>query len=267
MPPPFSFFRRSGREAPARLEFLVDTHCHILPALDDGATDLETCLEMARAMVAAGYTDIIATPHWREGVWMSPADEIRRTVETVNAELERQGVPLTVHPGNEVFLGPAAEEGISSDALLTMGDRGSHVLVELPLSGLVPGFAELSFRLQTTGRMPILAHPERYRTVQDDPDLVEEWVDGGCLMQLDLGSLAGMNGRACKRCSAELLERRLFHVAGTDLHDLCGDPDLPTRLVEALVKTAGRDRALRLLHDNPRSLLSGTRPGEASHGQ
>jgi len=45
---------------------VIDLHSHILPGLDDGATDLAGALEIARAAVADGITAIAATPHVRE---------------------------------------------------------------------------------------------------------------------------------------------------------------------------------------------------------
>jgi protein-tyrosine phosphatase len=44
---------------------LVDLHCHVLPALDDGARDLEDALAMARQAERDGIAVICATPHIR----------------------------------------------------------------------------------------------------------------------------------------------------------------------------------------------------------
>ena len=42
---------------------LIDLHCHILPAIDDGAADGAEALAMARLAVADGIATIVATPH------------------------------------------------------------------------------------------------------------------------------------------------------------------------------------------------------------
>src|SRR5262249_60455385 len=42
---------------------MVDIHSHILPGLDDGSQSLEESVEMLKMAVAAGTTDIVATPH------------------------------------------------------------------------------------------------------------------------------------------------------------------------------------------------------------
>jgi protein-tyrosine phosphatase len=42
---------------------MVDIHCHLLPALDDGAETLAISLAMAEDAIADGITHVIATPH------------------------------------------------------------------------------------------------------------------------------------------------------------------------------------------------------------
>src|SRR5580765_3096040 len=49
---------------PADLSGLVaDMHNHLIPGIDDGATDLESSIVMIRAMHELGYRKFIATPH------------------------------------------------------------------------------------------------------------------------------------------------------------------------------------------------------------
>ncbi|MFZ1574250.1 MAG: CpsB/CapC family capsule biosynthesis tyrosine phosphatase [Chromatiaceae bacterium] len=42
---------------------MIDLHCHMLPGIDDGPTELETALEMTRVAVADGITLTACTPH------------------------------------------------------------------------------------------------------------------------------------------------------------------------------------------------------------
>ncbi|HEU4658945.1 MAG TPA: CpsB/CapC family capsule biosynthesis tyrosine phosphatase, partial [Capillimicrobium sp.] len=42
---------------------MIDLHCHILPAIDDGPADVAGSLAMARAHLAAGVERVAATPH------------------------------------------------------------------------------------------------------------------------------------------------------------------------------------------------------------
>ena len=42
---------------------MVDIHCHILPALDEGATEESVAQEMAAMAAADGISHSVATPH------------------------------------------------------------------------------------------------------------------------------------------------------------------------------------------------------------
>ncbi|MDE6767253.1 MAG: capsular polysaccharide biosynthesis protein, partial [Eubacterium sp.] len=43
---------------------LVETHCHILPAVDDGSQNIETSLKMIKRLQEQGAKAIILTPHY-----------------------------------------------------------------------------------------------------------------------------------------------------------------------------------------------------------
>ncbi|HEV2769309.1 MAG TPA: CpsB/CapC family capsule biosynthesis tyrosine phosphatase [Solirubrobacteraceae bacterium] len=42
---------------------MIDLHTHLLPGLDDGPSTLEGSVALAQAMVAAGTSVAVATPH------------------------------------------------------------------------------------------------------------------------------------------------------------------------------------------------------------
>ena len=44
----------------------TDFHCHILPGIDDGASDLDVSLGLIKMQEAQGIKTIIATPHYRK---------------------------------------------------------------------------------------------------------------------------------------------------------------------------------------------------------
>ena len=48
---------------------LTDIHCHILPGVDDGAPDMTVTKDMLDKMYDEGVRRIIATPHYRVGMF------------------------------------------------------------------------------------------------------------------------------------------------------------------------------------------------------
>ncbi len=64
---------------------MIDLHCHVLPGLDDGPSNLEFSLAMARAAVDAGIQIIVATPHVRRDYPVEPEEVEERVAELEDA--------------------------------------------------------------------------------------------------------------------------------------------------------------------------------------
>ena len=57
---------------------LYDIHCHIVPGVDDGAVNLEEAVKMVEAQYKQGIRTIIATPHFRKGMFEPSASEVKK---------------------------------------------------------------------------------------------------------------------------------------------------------------------------------------------
>lgn len=191
----------------------IDIHCHILPGMDDGARDLQEALAMAQAMWEAGISEVIATPHFEEGFFENYRETIIEEVASFRQELQKHNIPITVHPGCEIMLTPSVPELLKAGKLMTMKDENKYVLIELPRT-MWPLYAEdVIYEIKLQGLTPIIAHPERYREVNDD--VLEE-----CLVQFNLGTFVGMYGsRAGDRLERiKRLKGNEGIFYGTDLH-------------------------------------------------
>ena len=69
---------------------MLDLHHHLLPAIDDGATDLAMALDMARMAAADGITTVACTPHIYPGLY----DNTRDGIVAAIAALEHEGFPI-----------------------------------------------------------------------------------------------------------------------------------------------------------------------------
>src|SRR3954451_18824303 len=107
----------------------VDTHCHILPGVDDGPATLNDTLALCRVLVRDGITTVIATPHQLgrfEGV--TSATVVREAVAHLQATLGSRGMPIRVVPGAEVRLDPRIPQLLAEDHILTLADGNKHLL-------------------------------------------------------------------------------------------------------------------------------------------
>ncbi|MBM7556932.1 tyrosine-protein phosphatase [Halanaerobacter jeridensis] len=196
---------------------MIDLHTHILPGVDDGVDSKEEAAAVARDAVEQGGEKIVATPHYLADSGKLSVDEIKDRVQELQQYLEQQGIEIEILPGMEIYLtqdlGKKAKEG----KLMGLNDS-KYLLIELPMNN-VPQYTEnVLHDLRVLGYQPVIAHPERYREVIKDPNLVYDWVNSGALAQLNGGSLLGMFGSKIKETSEILVEHNLVQLVASDLH-------------------------------------------------
>lgn len=233
----------------------VDLHNHILCDLDDGCSSEAESLQLARLLVDAGYSDVAVTPHARAD--FDPDDalcDLRRT--TLQATLDREGVPLRLHPGREHHLTPEFLARAVAKTAQTLGN-GPYVLVELPFAGAVPNLRDVLFRVQLAGLRPIIAHPERCAHFVSRPDNAEALFDLGVAFQIEIGTLAGLYGSPAKRTALALIDRGLVSIAATDAHHPKSAARILTKGLNALEKSVGPTKLALWTEENPARVLRG----------
>ena len=86
---------------------MLDLHCHILPAVDDGASDMDAALAMARVLVATGFRTIAASPHLGEGPGGDVAPRVAQDARgKLQAALTLAGIPLEILANSEHHVTP-----------------------------------------------------------------------------------------------------------------------------------------------------------------
>ncbi len=198
---------------------MIDLHCHILPGLDDGATDLQAALEMAQVAADDGIDIVVATPHVSSVNSLSP-DEIRMATQALNEALQQQNIDLTIVPGAEVEAQPQLVKLLKSGQLVTLGDNGTHLLIETAFVGVPQFLEQMCFELQVVGVTPVLAHPERSELAVRQPEILSKLAERGCLLQVNASSILGQAGRRVKAIALDLLRSGQAQVLASDAHDL-----------------------------------------------
>lgn len=199
---------------------MIDMHAHILPGIDDGSPDMEQSLAMAALAVEGGTRHLVATPHSNQaGRFENYASDGRlgRLFRSFRRELDRADIPLTVSLGMEIFASDDMYEKIRDHRLI--GLNGSrYYLVEFHFDEDPLTIHRHLMTIFRAGGVPLIAHPERYFCVQDTPALIYEWLQMGCLAQINKGSLFGRFGRDAMRTADTLLFNGLVSCIGSDAH-------------------------------------------------
>lgn len=200
---------------------MIDLHSHILHELDDGARSLTDAVAMARVAVADGVTVMAATPHGASsvsaGLSRYSVALLRERVRVLREALAAAAIPLEIVPGTELYGEPGMLEQLRAGALLPY-EGARAVLLEFPLAITFKAAEQLIFALQLEGYRVVVAHPERYRFVQDDAGSLVSLVERGALMQLTADALLGNHGERLRRLSEQLLTHGLIQLIATDAH-------------------------------------------------
>ncbi len=130
------------------------------------------------------------------------------------------------------------------------------MLIEFQTHQLPPNYDEELYKLVMSGTTPIIAHPERYKPIQDDINIVEKLINSGCLMQIDAGSLIGHFGENCKNTVIKLLKRNMVHFMGSDAHN-DGKRNFCLKSAVNICEELIGDLTEKLVFDNPQKLLNG----------
>jgi protein-tyrosine phosphatase len=196
---------------------VIDVHTHVLPGLDDGATDPAESVEIARLASADGVRVMVATPHIREDFDV-PIGEIAARVASLNGELDREGIPLRVLTGGEVAVTKLELLDDADLSKVSLGGKSGRLLVETPCGSVPSSFDEAIFRLALRGFTALIAHPERSATFRRRPERVARMVERGALVQVTASALSGGWDRRAEEYSWRLLENGLVHVLASDVH-------------------------------------------------
>lgn len=234
---------------------MIDIHCHILPDVDDGSASMDESLEMARMALLSGVTEIIATPHFRgEPEYLERIPQIDQRYQELKEALERWRVPLKLHKGAEILCTPQTLELAKEGKLPTLGDT-KYVLTEFFFDETFSFMEECLFQLITSGYRPVVAHPERYRTVQRDPFRVLSWINRDVALQLNKGSLFGAFGAKAEKTAHDLLGLGFAHIIASDAHGCRSRTPHMGMLLDWAEECCDPECTKILLEENPKRIL------------
>jgi protein-tyrosine phosphatase len=241
-------------------ETMIDIHAHILPGVDDGPADVAGALDLARTLVREGVRVAVATPHYADAFPRRSASDIVQHVNILQSELMRAGIPLRLCAGHEVLIKLGLVEDIRQGNIATLhGTR--YLLLELWSSIWLPETERVIFELREHGIIPIIAHPERYRAIQQEPSRLDTLLRLGALAQVTLTSLLGAKGTPARRTAEYLLKKGLINCLASDAHDLHFRPPRVAQGLQYARHLLGNERVHFLTEIQPTAILNNEKIG------
>lgn len=238
---------------------MIDTHCHALFGVDDASRTLEQAIAMLQTAAADGIKKVLTTPHCLPGIRFENTKETLHPVyTTVKEELKCREIPVELYLGCEFTLSDAAIPWLKSKKMLTLNGT-DWLLVELPWYQKVQmTFSEeelLQFCLDCGYRV-LVAHPERYRSVQQDFNTIKRWRRMGCNFQINRTSLLASDRNMSNLCW-QLIESGFCDIIASDAHENHTRTITLSDSFQAVELRLGYSAAELLMQINPQRLLDG----------
>ncbi len=226
---------------------MIDIHCHILPAIDDGPKSIEESVRLLEMSRAEGVTTAVATPHIFDHRYPNPTtaqieERLALVREAVNGAVD-------VVCGAEVRLTPEILGVLDRSELFI--NRGRYMLIELPATLIPVGAENLLFGLTSAGVKPIIVHPERNRALLKHPERLVEFVRMGCAGQLDAPCLTGSQGSEARKNALNWISQGLIHFVASDAHRPSWRAPILAEPYQEVRRELGEEIAQGLFVDNP----------------
>ncbi len=207
---------------------MVDIHSHILPAIDDGASDLEESLAILQKAIEGGITDVICTPHFSpEYQDFDTVLNIReKAFKALSERVLKNNININIYEGFEIAFSPTLIELIDSkknidnnllSKLCLAGGR--YMLIELPHILFPVWVSHYLYELQLRGIKPVIAHAERNVWLLSQKEEVISWAAKGVIFQINAACVDHTSKYFSKKILDFFDKNQIPFVIASDVHD------------------------------------------------
>lgn len=187
-------------------------HNHVLPGIDDGATDLESSLSLIEGMQNLGITEIAPSPH-----------QIPNHYNPKKSEIEQAFLQVTHHLPSALL--PHHAEHFWDEHLIQGLQQGqyyhlakAYILIEFPYYYPESQLQAVLNWCFEHGKIIILAHPERYM-IPEWREKMRDLREKGVKFQLNALSLIGYYGKDAQKQAKAMIDGNVVDYFCTDLHN------------------------------------------------
>lgn len=228
-------------------------HSHILPNIDDGSRSMKETLNMIYEGVKYGFDKIVLTPHYIEGYYQKDEETRIELIKRIQSELKDESIKLYI--GNEIYLSENTVKLLKRKKISSINNT-SYVLFELPRCIKPMSLNNMIYEMLEHKIKPILAHPERYEFIYEEPEIIHDLIEKGVLMQANYGSIIGKYGRKAELIVKRMLENDMIHLLGTDVHRENTIYQRVPQIIKELNQIVGKEKQIELTEINPNKVLN-----------
>ena len=233
---------------------MIDIHCHILPNVDDGSESLEESIAMAKIAESEGITKIVNTSHCHFDFKYKKGNELKLELEKFNQALKEENINIEVLLGNELYYTSDLIERFNELDFFSM-NNSKYILMEFSPINFPKNIEDVIYEIKIRGYIPIIAHAERYKQVQEDVNIVLDCIKEGALIQVNASSILGKNGENVEDTSKKLLDNNMVHFVATDAHSSNRRRPLIKDSYNYILKNYGKEVSEKLFIENPTAVI------------
>ncbi|MRI80846.1 hypothetical protein GIY11_02230 [Aerococcaceae bacterium DSM 109653] len=235
---------------------MIDLHSHLIPGVDDGAEDLEKSLELARLAVSEGVEHMVLTPHHRNGRYLNRKADVLAAVQQLREDYKTAGIPMKVYASQEIRINEQFFDDLYNDDLLPLDESGRYYLIEFPTAS-IPDYAwSLINEMINQGITPVIAHPERNHVFAKDMNLLQKYIEAGCVSQITSSSYVGLYGSKLQDICNKMIGLNLIHILASDVHHMKHRPINLEKAFDILRQEHGQE-TVDYFQENARSIFNG----------
>lgn len=208
---------------------------------------------MLRFAAESGTREIVATPHVSPD-FPNDSDSIHNAFSQLYRAAD--GI-IGLHLGCDFHLTyDNLQQFIAQPDKYTINGL-RYLMVELPEYVPFGPVTEALQRILDEGVIPVITHPERNPSLQQNSRELGAWIARGCLSQVTGQSYLGHFGSRAKAAAHRFLMNGMVHVVASDAHDLVHRPPSLKISYDYLSGKYGQDIADQLFRHNAAAIVRG----------
>ena len=235
----------------------IDLHSHIAWDVDDGIKTKEDAIKALEQAKEDGIVGICSTPHVICGKTDTNAFQNILLRQQELMEIARE-MGVYIYSGAEMFMNIDFLDSLDNGIFQTLNES-QYMLVEFDLSRdihYISYIDEYLDELFCRGFIPIIAHVERFFPTGLDLEMVENWLEMGCLLQTNRTSLMGFQGKVIQRNAHHLVKNKMIHLVASDTHRTVGNRiEKLSDAYQVVIKLTDTEYADQLFLRNPLIIL------------
>ena len=234
---------------------MIDFHTHIIPQIDDGSKSVEETFNLIKEAKEAGFNKIISTSHYLINQYEEKEEQRKALLNAIEIKANESIGQIELYLGSEIYVDMNIVDFLKEKKASTI-NNSRYVLFELPMRRKFFAIKEIIYKLLENSYIPIIAHPERYLFVQQNPNELIELIEMGVLFQANYGSFIGIYGNEVKKTAKKLIKNDMIHFLGSDVHKQNSIyPQIP-KCIQKIKKIISERKFEELSSINPESVLN-----------